>query len=156
MNFPFRPFVNLAILLVISLTLSARAGAHHTDSHFEDTTAHKVVYQLNKADTDYIDHILFSAGELMRKYGDDITIVVTVIGPGIHLLGRKPGREIKPFHQQRVRSLSRYGVQFHACGNTMKSLGWTEADILPEATVVPIGADDLMRLQEQGYSYISW
>jgi intracellular sulfur oxidation DsrE/DsrF family protein len=49
-----------------------------------------------------------------------------------------------------------YGVEFHACGNTMKSLGWTEEDILESATVVEVGAADLMELQKQGYSYISW
>ncbi len=143
-------------LLFISLFLSWSAFAHHTETHFGDTTTHKVVYQLNKADTDYIDHILFSVSELLRKYGDNIEIVVTVIGPGIHLLGKHPGRPIKAFHKQRVSSLANYGVQFHACGNTMKSLGWQEKDLIDEATMVPIGADDIMLLQEKGFSYISW
>jgi intracellular sulfur oxidation DsrE/DsrF family protein len=47
-------------------------------------------------------------------------------------------------------------VEFHACANTMKSLGWTEEDLLPFAQVVDVGAADLMELQEQGYAYISW
>jgi intracellular sulfur oxidation DsrE/DsrF family protein len=47
-------------------------------------------------------------------------------------------------------------VSFHACGNTMETLHWSEADLLDFAEVVDIGADDLMQLQEQGYSYISW
>ena len=38
----------------------------------------------------------------------------------------------------------------------MKSLGWTKDDILDFAEIVEIGADDLLLLQEQGYSYISW
>lgn len=144
------------ILLSLLQVTAGNVLAHHTETHFEAQSSHRVVYQLNKADTDYIDHILFSAGELLRKYGDDITIVVTAIGPGIHLLGKHPGRDIKAFHQQRVKSLAEYGVQFHACGNTMKSLGWTDKDIIEEASVVPIGAEDLMLLQEQGYSYLSW
>lgn len=118
--------------------------------------SHKVVYQLNKADEDYIDSILFSAGELLRKYSDDVRIVITLIGPGLHLVGKKPERPISKLARQRAESLSMYGVEFHACGNTMKSLGWTEADLLDYATVVEIGADDLMQLQEQGYAYISW
>ena len=58
--------------------------------------------------------------------------------------------------RQRVSSLAKYGVEFHACGNTMKSLGWTEDDLLPFAKVVEVGAADIMELQEQGYAYISW
>ncbi len=141
------------LLLIVFLSV---ADAHHTETHFGDSTAHKVVYQLNKADTDYIDHILFSAGAMLRKYGDDIQIVITVIGPGIHLLGKHPGRPIKDFHKQRVTSLASYGVKFHACGNTMKAIGWEKKDLIDQATVVPIGADDLMLLQEQGFSYLSW
>lgn len=117
---------------------------------------HKIVYQLNKADEDYIDSILFSAGEMLRKYGDDIRIVITLIGPGLHLAGKKPERPITKLARQRSESLAMYGVEFHACGNTMKSLGWTDADLLDYATVVEVGAADLMELQEQGYAYISW
>lgn len=148
--------INNIIILFCVLFLSSLAMAFHTDTHFEDSVKHKIVYQLNKADTQYIDAILFSAGEMMRKYGDDIHIVVTTIGPGIHLLATKPARHVTKFHQQRVTSLASYGVTFQACGNTMKSLKWTEQDLIEETEIVPIGADSLMQLQAQGYSYISW
>ena len=144
------------ICCAMLMFISTATQAFHTETHFEDTVKHKVVYQLNRADTDYIDHVLFSAGELLRKYGDDIHIVVTAFGPGIHLLAKKPGREIKPFHQSRVQSLASYGVTFQACGNTMKTLEWTMEDMLEEAEYVLIGAESLMLLQEDGYKYISW
>ena len=132
------------------------AGAHHTETHFEDTTAHRIVYQCNKADPEYLQHILFSAGELLRKYGDDIEIVVAAFGPGLHLIGKHPLRPIPEELRQRTRSLEQYGVAFHACGNTMKALNWTEKDLLDFAKVVPIGVDDIMQLQEKGFAYMSW
>jgi intracellular sulfur oxidation DsrE/DsrF family protein len=132
------------------------AQAFHTETHFEETTAHKVVYQCNKADRDYLEHVLFSVGELVRKYGDDIHVVVTAFGPGLHILGKTPGRPIPEEVRQRASSLAQYGVSFHACGNTMDTLGWTEKDIVDYAKIVQIGADDLIQLQEQGYGYISW
>ena len=145
------------LLLVICMTMTSFvASAFHTDTHFDDSVKHKIVYQLNKADTDYIDHVLFSAGEMLRKYGDDIHIVIAAIGPGLHLLGTHPGRVIKSLHQQRASSLSSYGVEFHACGNTMKGLGWKEKDLVEYAIIVPVGVDDVMLLQEKGYSYFSW
>ena len=136
--------------------LAGRAQAHHTDSHFEDRSTHQLVYQCNKADSDYLQAILFSCGEMLRTYGDDIELIVTAIGPGLHLLGKRPERNIAKIHQDRAASLAAYGVAFHACGNTMKSLGWSDKDLLDFAEVVPIGADDIMLLQEKGFAYMNW
>ena len=144
------------ILLFMTLVPSSLVFAFHTDTHFEDTVKHKIVYQLSKSDTDYIDHVLFSAGEMLRKYGDDIHIVIVAIGPGLQLLGKMPSSNIKPLHKERVSSLASYGVTIQACGNTMKSVNWEKKDLIDEAVVVPIGIDGIMKLQEQGYAYISW
>ncbi len=148
-----------AVAGVAALGGHKSAGAQESveELRFPDEPAeHRVVYQFNKADTDYMEHVLFSVGAMLRQYGDNIEIVVTAIGPGIHILGKRPERPVPKLIQQRVSSLAQYGVQFHACGNTMKSLGWEEEDILPFATVIEVGAADLMELQEQGYAYISW
>ena len=130
--------------------------AQQGENRFPEDPAHRIVYQCNKADPDYLEHILFSAGELLRKYGDDVEIVFAVFGAGLHLLGKHPQRPI-PFElQQHASSLAAYGVSFHACGNTMMSLHWTEKDLVEYAKVVPIGVDDLMLLQEKGFAYVSW
>jgi intracellular sulfur oxidation DsrE/DsrF family protein len=121
-----------------------------------DPPDHHIVYQFNRADLGYQDHVIFSVGEMLRKYGDNVKIVVVAFAEGIHILGKRPGREVKDEIRQRVSSLAHYGVEFHACGNTMKGLHWTEEDLLPFAKVVDVGAADLMELQEQGYAYISW
>ena len=136
--------------------LSGSAGAEFIDRELLGEPEHKVVYQFNKADLHYMQGVLFSVGEMLRKYGDNIHLVVTAIGPGIHILAKNPLRPVPEEVRQRVSSLAAYGVSFHACGNTMKTLDWTEADMLDFAEIVEIGADDLMQLQEQGYSYISW
>ncbi len=132
------------------------ATAHHTESHFDEQAKHRLVYQCNRADVDYLGHILFSCGEMLRKYEDDIELVITAFGPGLNLLARKPVRPVSAEHQQKAKSLAAYGVRFQACGNTMKSLKWTEKDLFDFAVVVPIGVDGIMQLQEQGFSYLSW
>lgn len=143
----------------IAALSAAKAEAQDSvdDLHFPgDEPQHKVVYQFNKAELGYQDHVIFSVGEMVRKYGDNIKVVVVAFAEGIHILGKHPGREVKEELRQRVSSLAKYGVEFHACGNTMKSLKWTEKDIVDFATLVEVGASDLMELQEQGYSYIAW
>lgn len=133
---------------------SAQAASEHQELFGEPD--HKLVYQFNRADLNYMEPILFSVGAMLRKHSDNIHLVVTAIGPGIHILAKKPQRPVPKLIQQRVSSLAAYGVSFHACGNTMKSLGWSADDMLEFVDIVEIGADDLMTLQEQGYSYISW
>lgn len=141
---------------------SKRASAQEDEGgvdelHFPgDEPEHKVVYQFNKADLGYQDHVIFSVGAMLRKYGDNVKIVVVAFAEGIHVLGKHPGREVKEEIRQRISSLAHYGVEFHACGNTMTTLKWTEEDLVDFAQVVQVGAADLMELQEQGYSYISW
>jgi intracellular sulfur oxidation DsrE/DsrF family protein len=155
-----RQFLAMLGLGSVGLGMTAlpakKAQAHHAETHFDDASLHRLVYQCNKADHDYLDHVLFSCGDMLRKYGDDIELVITALGPGLNLLAHHPRRAISPEHQQRVRSLAQYGVRFQACGNTMKAMNWTEKDLLEVAQVVPIGVDGIMRLQEQGFSYISW
>ncbi|VAW58738.1 hypothetical protein MNBD_GAMMA11-3241 [hydrothermal vent metagenome] len=121
-----------------------------------DPTDHNVVYQFNKAEQSYHNGVLFSVAEVLRKYNDNVTIVVTAIGPGLHILAKKPLRTVSEHTKEKVKSLADYGIRFHACGNTMKSLNWTKDDLHDFVEVVNVGAVDLMELQEQGYSYISW
>lgn len=122
-----------------------------------DPPEHRIAYQLNQADPDYIEHILNSIGALIGKYEDNVSVAVVVFGPGIHLLAKRPRRPIPEALRQRARGQAQdYGVRFIACGNTMKTLGWTEADIQSFAKVEDVGAASLMTLQEQGWAYIAW
>ena len=121
-----------------------------------DPAENKVVYQFNKADEHYHNAVLFSVGAMLRKYGDNIEIVVVGIGPGIHVLAKNPERPVSATVKARISSLAQYGVKFHACGNTMKSLKWKKDNIIDVATIVEVGAADIMELQQKGYAYISW
>ena len=121
-----------------------------------DPPEHFVVYQLNKADADYQDHILFSVSAMLGQYNDNIKIVVTAFGPGIHILLKKPRRPVTQAIHDQVASLNDYGVEFHGCGNTLKALKLTQNDLLPFVKYVEVGASDIMELQKKGYAYISW
>lgn len=120
-------------------------------------TPHKIVYQLNRAEPEYREAIFNSISAMLKKYVDDVSIAVVVWGPGIHLLAKQPQRPVSELHQQRVRSMAEaYGVSFIACGNTMHTVGWTEADMVDFAKVEEVGVAAVMELQEQGYAYLAW
>lgn len=146
-----------AAIAGISRMGQAATGKNEGELRFPgEDPKHKVVYQFNKADPEYHEHVIFSVGAMLRQYNDDIRIVVTAIGPGIHILLKKPRRPVSQTIREKVASLAQYGVEFHACGNTLGALKLTEADLLPFARFVQVGAADIMELQEQGYSYLSW
>lgn len=122
-----------------------------------DPPEHHIVYQLNRADPEIIEHILGSVGAMVGKYADNVAIVVVAFGPGIHLLARQPRRPVPAALRERAAGQARdYQVRFVACGNTMQGLGWTAADMLPFVKVEAVGAAVLMELQEQGYAYLAW
>lgn len=116
----------------------------------------KLVYHFNQGDESYQLAVLNTIRNMLRKYGDDIKIVVSAMGPGIHILLKEPGVPVIPAVRDQVESLAFYGVEFHACGNTLITLHKDEKDVVDFATVVEAGVSDLMELQQQGYSYISW
>jgi hypothetical protein len=140
-----------------AVAATAAAPAPARDRFPGDPPEHRIVYQLNHAENDHIEHILGSIGALIGRYEDNVAIAVVAFGPGIHLLARRPKRPIDAALRQRAEvQATHYGVRFIACGNTMKSLGWSAADMLPYARIEEVGAAALMELQEQGYAYIAW
>lgn len=136
---------------------AAAGSAPKADRMPGDPPEHRIVYQLDQADAEYIEHILGSIGALITKYEDNVEIAVVVFGRGIHLLAKKPVRPIPEELRQRAAAQSRdYGVHYIACGNTMKSMNWGAKDMLDFATIEDVGAASLMERQEKGWAYVAW
>ena len=143
--------ISLVRLLAFTVTLAC-AGQLCA----ETPAKHRVVYQCSEPGPDAYSHLLFSVAQLKEKHGDNIDIVVTCLGPGIHLLAKRPRRAVPPDALDKMLYLDLADVEFHACGNTMSAMGWSTQDMHDFVTVVPIGAEDLMLLQESGYAYLKW
>lgn len=150
------------VLLGSMVATSISAQAAQTDPQEKplrfpgDAPENYVVYQFNHSEADYHDHVVFSIGAMLRQYGDNIKIAVVAFGPGLHVLLKRPRRPVSPTIREKITSLSQYGVDFYACGNTLTSLKLNEQDVLPFAKLVEVGASTLMELQKQGYAYLSW
>jgi intracellular sulfur oxidation DsrE/DsrF family protein len=155
-SLPRRQWLTAAAAATAGAALPAQAATPKTPAP-SDGPPHKVVYQINRHEPEYQEAILNSIGAMLKKYVDDVAIVVVVWGPGIHLLAKKPKRPVPKTLQQRVRGMSEsYGIDFIACGNTMHTIGWEKEDMLDFARVEEVGAAAIMELQEKGYAYIAW
>jgi intracellular sulfur oxidation DsrE/DsrF family protein len=140
--------------LMVLLSMNALLGSPAANAD-EPGPKHKVVYQCNKGEPHDYKFLLFSVAQMKEQYGDDVDIVVSCFGPGIHLLSKHPKRYVPPELMEQMTYLDTFGVKFHACNNTMKALGWHKEDMLDFVKIVPVGAEDLMLLQEQGYQYLA-
>ncbi|MGC9385918.1 MAG: DsrE family protein [Hydrogenovibrio sp.] len=122
-----------------------------------DPAEHKAVYMWNKADPGYQTSILNSIQAMIKRYGDNVDIAVVAIGPGIHVLAKKPERDVEKLTYERVGSFAKdYNVRWIACGNTMNTLHWTDKDMRPFAEYAEVGAAALMELQEEDYKLLVW
>lgn len=110
--------------------------------------AHRVVIHLPDADS--VSH----AG-LMRNLKNltegwpELQIEVVCHGPGLDLLRVQTSR-----NAAQVKQFAEKGVDFVACGNTMKQKNVQEADLLPQARIVLMGLREIIEKQEAGWSYI--
>ena len=122
-----------------------------------DPAEHKAVYMWNKSDPAYQNGILNSIQAMIKRYGDNVNIAVVAIGPGLHVLAKKPQREVEPLTYERVESFAKdYNVRWIACGNTMNTIHWSHSDMRPFAEYAEVGAAALMELQEEGYKPLVW
>lgn len=147
-----------AALVATLMGTHKTAGASTQTERFPgDPPEHKLVYQLNSADPEYIAHILASLRAMVVKYGDNVALAVVAFGPGIHILATQPERPIAPEARARMVGFANdYGVELVACGNTMTGLGWGADRIVAQARIEQVGAAALMEFQEKGYAYMAW
>lgn len=79
---------------------------------------------------------------------ETVDIEVVAYGPGIAFL-KKDGQDAGD-----IQKLESAHVHFVACGNAMRKLHLEAADLVAGSEVVPAGIVEVMRKQEQGWTYI--
>ena len=140
-----------ATAVAVALLLAGGAGA----SHLGDGKKHKIVYQLDDAGLDRTRFVLTNIGNHVAGVGgwkSVESLELVVFGPALrHFVAKDMDAGVK----QSLADLLAQGLSFGACGNTMKGLNVTLAEIAPGAKALPQGGVvRIMELQEQGYSYI--
>ncbi|WP_208321240.1 DsrE family protein [Thiohalophilus thiocyanatoxydans] len=79
---------------------------------------------------------------------DNVDVEIVVYGPGIGML------EMDSETGNRVANALDQGVKIVACENTMRARDLTKGDMLPDIGYVPAGVIEIMKQQQQGYTYI--
>lgn len=105
--------------------------------------------QLSSSDTLVWKGLMNNLKHLKAGWGDSVQIEIVAHGPGIEMLMKN-----KTTQQEKIALFTKAGIVFVACENTMKEKNISKEYIIAESHFVPMGIGEIVRKQEQGWSYI--
>ena len=114
-----------------------------------DQKEHKIVIQLNTADTSAWSSTIGNIKNIQKVWPTQLTVEVVVHGKAIDLLVKD-----KTYFANEIATLTKEGIIFSACENTMRKHKIVKADLLSVANTVPSGVVEVLMKQEQGWSYL--
>jgi hypothetical protein len=132
-------------IFVFLMQLQFNSFAQTTDA----TPAHKVVIQLNTADTAAWSGVIGNIKNLSKVWPGNIKIEVVVHGKALDFLVAAKSHLVTDIDQ-----LAKKGVVFNACENTMGKYGITKQMLIPSVFSVPSGVAEIILKQEEGWSYL--
>ena len=133
----------------ISIFLVGLSILFSNSTNAQSLKEHKVVIQLNTADTVSWSSIIGNIKNLQKVWPNNINIEVVVHGKALNLLVAN-----KTHLANDVNTLLKEGIVFLACENSMKKYNINKIDLLPVVNTVPSGVAELILKQEQGWSYL--
>lgn len=141
----------LAALSIVVLVASAADAAHLK----ENPKKHKIVYHLNEPGAEKAKAVLGNMQNHVKGVGgwENIEALELVVhGAALKTFLRK---DMEPQIARALETLQTEGMGFGACGNTIKGLKITLADLAEGAKELPQGGVvRVMELQDLGYAYI--
>jgi intracellular sulfur oxidation DsrE/DsrF family protein len=110
---------------------------------------HKVVIQLNTADTAAWSSTIGNIKNLQKIWPNNVVIEVVVHGKALDLLVAA-----KTHLANEVVEMSKTNVLFTACENSMRKHHIEKSELLNIANTVPSGVAEIILKQEAGWSYL--
>ena len=112
------------------------------------------VFPITSGNEDEISHVLSSASNVIKFYGQNkCEVAIVCYSQGIKAVLKKSYFFDKDI-QKRVRSLMTYDVEFIACGNTMRTYNIEKKELMEDVEVVTAGIVELIECQRMDWTYI--
>jgi len=134
-------FIAVVIMLFVTKLLAQNIST--------TTSQHRIIMQLSSNDTLVWKGLMNNLKHLKAGWGDSLIIEVVAHGPGIDFLTKG-----KTTQQEKITHFKKMGIEFIACENTMLERKVPKESIISEAGFVKMGIGEIVRKQEQGWSYI--
>jgi len=133
-------------LIALLFLLSASVVATAQDKQVK---MHQVVMQLNSADTAVWSSMLGNIRNFQKVWPGNVKIEVVVHGKALNFLVASKSHLVAD-----VDAMTKLGVVFNACENTMNKYGIKKEMLIPSVSSVPSGVAELVLKQEEGWSYL--
>jgi len=133
-------------LIALLFLLSASVVATAQDKQVK---MHQVVMQLNTADTAEWSSMLGNIRNLQKVWTGHVKVEVVVHGKALNFLVASKSHLVAD-----VDAMTKLGVVFNACENTMNKYGIKKEMLIPSVSSVPSGVAELVIKQEEGWSYL--
>ena len=137
-------------VVLFSLGVVAAAGVAMSRASAAAPPKHRVVFHVNVADEARWQEVLTNVENVQKAFGgSSVEIEVVAHGAGIGLVQLKNATL-----RDRIAAIEKTGPVFTACSNTLRKQQLTAADLTPGVRIVDSGVAELIRKQEEGFSYV--
>jgi uncharacterized protein len=133
-------------LIVLGLLICSSTVANAQN---KEAKQHRVVMQLNSADTAVWSGMLGNIRNFQKVWPGKVAIEVVVHGKALNFLVTDKSHLVSE-----IEAMTKLGVIFNACENTMNKYGIRKDMLIPAVSSVPSGVAELVVKQEDGWSYI--
>lgn len=106
-----------------------------------------LIHSAGPLEQDALAAILRSAANARAALGQEAGIEVVVQGPGVKLLATNS------LATEAITNAGQLDVDIHACGNSMRSAGMEDKDLVPGIGTAPAAIAHLARRQWDGWAY---
>lgn len=110
---------------------------------------HKIVFELTSEDKKTWETLLNNLENVRKELGPKTKMEVVAHGNGIGFLLKK-----SDFQKGRMQMLTKEGVKFLGCENTMKRKKIRRDELYDFTRTVPAGIAEIIRKQKEGWVYI--
>lgn len=136
-------------LLLIAVLMMSVAGAFAQNQQTDvDLAEHRIVFQLTSADTNVHKMLVRQLGNVLAA-APNSKVEVVCHGPGLDIL-----RSHMTIVYPKLKELTGKGIQFVGCENTLRERKIDKSEIISEALFVKAGIIEIVKKQEEGWSYI--
>ena len=137
-------------LILLSFCILSFADTEYAKPKPSFESPRLIVFSVTEDSPHALDHILSVANNVLKFYGpDNVQMKIIAYSKGLKLLYKKEHTTAV-----RVDALMQYGVEFVACGNTMRTLHVKKEDLLDDVTIVTAGVVELIESVKKGWIYI--
>lgn len=140
------PLVLITASLVSGLAFWGKT-ANRVEATEQGKTMLKAVVHINFSDSERQKAGLKNVTNILKEE-KEAEIEVVCHGSGIGLLVKD-----QTDHDVAVAQLTKEGVRFVACENTLRDKSILKENLLPDVMTVPSGAVEVIRKQQEGFGY---